>query len=747
VSAAPGPDAADLPDAPSPPVPSHLSEAPSSAVPSDLSDASSPPVPSDLSEAPSSAAPSDLSEAPAPVTDPLRAGLLAPIFHASVSGPRLRIDTPFALPDGDLLALFVLRHSDPPLLGDLGETLRWLRSHTSAARRSEGQQQRIAEVCGGLGVELQRGELRTHARPGEPLALATVRLAQACLRVAELWRGFRPRPGPALLDEVEACLRAELRARPLSITRGERIAGISATTWSADFRVRTPERQTLVFVLASERRDHARKLAEHVVAACIDLAHLRKLRRTPVQFIALFDDRGAAWSDADARLVAPFAIPCKWSERATWLPLLEAPAPGDEPDLDALDADDEPDARPDAGPEAPADESASDEEAWGDDPDPNPRDDFGGSNDDDEPDLDPASDEPDPTSDLDIASDEPDPPSDPEQDADVWRDEHTADREPDEPVSASALSDPGFRRDDSVLDDTPLSPSPMTSATIADLDLPRLESPPMALHARPATPADYPDFARLFPELGTGDTPPGRDAWVARQAPTTLMHEEDGEVVAYTFYEVMQDLAYVRNVVVDPGFRGRGLGGEVMRRLADHLRALGCTRWCLNVTPSNEPALRLYRGVGMLTAYRSTALRFDWDVVDRLPADDIPLKTCGIAASEEPAIEAAFDLPPGQLAVLRANPARVHLRLSDPANPDDLGLGFASFDPHFPGAYPLRVARPGLAPALLHALRPHARDGDFMQLVVEDDDALTARLLAAGARLRLELVHLRGSLT
>ncbi|MBA3549860.1 MAG: DUF1828 domain-containing protein [Nannocystis sp.] len=323
-------------------------EAPSSPDSSDISDRSeapASPVPSDIPALLESPAQPDPSDLPRSAPD-LLAGLAAPLFQAEECGPRLRIVTPFALPDGDLLVVFVLRHSDPPLLGDLGETLRWLRSHTSAARRSEGLQQRILDICTGLGVELERGELRTHTRPDEPLALALVRLAQTCLRVAELWRSFRPRPASALLDEIDAGLRSGLTVRPLSINRGERIAGISATTWSVDFRVRTPARHTLLFVLASERREHARKLAEHVVAACTDLAHLRKLRRTPVQFIAVFDDRGEAWSDAEARLVAPFATPCKWSERATWIPLLATPLDTLEEDYDDND-DDEPDDEPD----------------------------------------------------------------------------------------------------------------------------------------------------------------------------------------------------------------------------------------------------------------------------------------------------------------------------------------------------------------------------------------------------------------
>ena len=102
--------------------------------------------------------------------DMLRAGLAAPLFSADERGPYLRVATPFALPGGDLLVLFVLRHSDPPLLGDLGETLRWVRAHSfhePPGAPGERAQQQISEACGGLGVDLHVGELRSlPAGPG-----------------------------------------------------------------------------------------------------------------------------------------------------------------------------------------------------------------------------------------------------------------------------------------------------------------------------------------------------------------------------------------------------------------------------------------------------------------------------------------------------------------------------------------------------------------------------------------------------
>ena len=134
------------------------------SVPEDTPQSASPPVPEDTPPGPEDTPPPATPPVPEATPRDLLTALAAPIFHARELGPYLRIATPFALPDGDLLALFIPRHSDPPLLVDLGETLRWLRSHLFHDP-PERQQLRIAEVCADLGVELRGGELRTHLAP------------------------------------------------------------------------------------------------------------------------------------------------------------------------------------------------------------------------------------------------------------------------------------------------------------------------------------------------------------------------------------------------------------------------------------------------------------------------------------------------------------------------------------------------------------------------------------------------------
>ncbi|WP_437786919.1 N-acetyltransferase family protein [Sorangium sp. So ce1097] len=267
------------------------------------------------------------------------------------------------------------------------------------------------------------------------------------------------------------------------------------------------------------------------------------------------------------------------------------------------------------------------------------------------------------------------------------------------------------------------------------------------LVARPATAADYEHFARLFVELDTGNPVLPRDRWESALARDTLFFERDGEVVAYAYVQPLRGVGYVRHVVVAPSHRGRGVGGAVMRAVAAHLRGRGCARWCLNVKPDNTAAVRLYRGLGMEHAYVMTTFQLAWDAVARLPRPFHRVAARPAQPSDDVALEAAFSMPSGQIAEARGRGGLVLLCLVDPAAPDAAPLGFTSFDPFLPGAFPFRVAAPELAAPLLDAVRPHApRAPEALLVTVEDDDTLVALLRDAGATVQLVGAHFRGEI-
>lgn len=269
----------------------------------------------------------------------------------------------------------------------------------------------------------------------------------------------------------------------------------------------------------------------------------------------------------------------------------------------------------------------------------------------------------------------------------------------------------------------------------------------MSLTSRPAVPADYALFARLSAELNTGDPTPERGVWEASQMPAIRFHEDGGEVVAYTWVTPLADTGYVRHLVVDPAHRGRGYGRLVMEAARRALREAGCARWMLNVKPDNTPAVKLYESLGMRPRYESTALRFAWDVVETLPEPGRAVAARLAEPAEDAALDEAFGLAKGTLAGTRAGPDRVVVRLVDPADPGEARVGVAAFNPHFPGAFPFKVAEPALARPLLEATRPYALPRfAHVGVVVEDDAPLARMLVEHGAEVRLEIVHYEGEL-
>lgn len=266
--------------------------------------------------------------------------------------------------------------------------------------------------------------------------------------------------------------------------------------------------------------------------------------------------------------------------------------------------------------------------------------------------------------------------------------------------------------------------------------------------ARPATPDDYPRYTELLAELGVDDPVPPREKWEAELLPNILFLERAGQPVGYGLTMVIGELGYVMNVVVSPQARGRGIGAELMRAIAERLRGAGCRRWCLNVKVDNVPALRLYARFGLTKAYDTAALRMPWSRVDALPEGPTGTTASLLEATAHGPFEERFRLPPGTLAARRARRGRVVVALTEPSASASVAVaGVAMFDPAYPGAFPFRVARPDLARPLLEAMRAWARpEHDHVGLTVEDDPALDATLRAAGAQVRFELVYMEGEI-
>jgi ribosomal protein S18 acetylase RimI-like enzyme len=260
------------------------------------------------------------------------------------------------------------------------------------------------------------------------------------------------------------------------------------------------------------------------------------------------------------------------------------------------------------------------------------------------------------------------------------------------------------------------------------------------MEIRDASVADYEAYRRLLPELGTGDPVPSRERFAAL-CDRMLFACDEGQVVGFALFEVLAEVGYVRNLVSDPARRRQGIGAALMDAMRARFVAGGARTWCLNVKPGNRAAIALYERCGLAPAYRSYMLRMPRGAPAAAPVADLAFAP--IAPDEDATIEDATRLLRGQLASARAKPGRVLLQLRHAG----ALAGVAVFDPGFPGAFPFRVIDPALGPAALEALRVLAPAGaPHVQVGVEDHAALRDALLAAGAQVHLEILHMRGAL-
>jgi hypothetical protein len=237
------------------------------------------------------------------------AGGLGALFTCEPHGDYQRIRTPYLYPDGDNIDIFCKTQGDVVIVSDLGETTRWLRMQTVSPRRSPKQRALLEDACLTHGVEFYKGMLLARCRPGDQLAAVAFRIAQAALRVSDLWFTFRTRSVESVTDEVADFL----TEREFRFDRGEKLAGRSGRTWTPDFHVRAVHRSSLVYVLSTGSRSAARSVVYQVHTAFFDLNHLASGPEA-IRFVSLFDDSADVWSEEDLRLAAQLSAVTRWSQ-------------------------------------------------------------------------------------------------------------------------------------------------------------------------------------------------------------------------------------------------------------------------------------------------------------------------------------------------------------------------------------------------------------------------------------------------
>lgn len=246
---------------------------------------------------------------------------LPPLFVCSpapLEGVRVR--TPMLYPDGGVVDVFVLERGSGYTITDFGEALGWLGLQSVSRHRSPRQQALIDDVCQTLRIESVDGQLVLRGVKNEDLAESILRVAQAVVRVSDVWFTLRGQALQTTAEEVGEWL----SGREINYERGSGKQGRSMRYWTVDFEIWSGRGTSLVFLLNTGSRGAARRIAEHVLAGCVDLSHL-KVSEPSLTFVSLFDDTQDVWRPEDFRLVEEHSLVARWSNPDEFEHILTGP--------------------------------------------------------------------------------------------------------------------------------------------------------------------------------------------------------------------------------------------------------------------------------------------------------------------------------------------------------------------------------------------------------------------------------------
>ena len=245
-------------------------------------------------------------------------------FVCSKQGAYTRIDTPYLYPDGDYISLFCETRDNAVTVTDLAETISWLWMQSATQQLSSKQNQLIQDTCTSHGVQFEEGMLQARCEPGKPLGEVVTRVAQAAIRVSDLWFMSRAAAGKArrsrsIVGEVAHYL-TEINC---TYDRDWKTDGKSGNSRTLDFRVHASQSASsnagfsLIHVLSAGNRAGARSKCDRAVAVWYDLEHTAENR------ISLFDDTADIWQSGDYQLLEKLSQVARWSRQEEFARLMQ----------------------------------------------------------------------------------------------------------------------------------------------------------------------------------------------------------------------------------------------------------------------------------------------------------------------------------------------------------------------------------------------------------------------------------------
>ena len=228
---------------------------------------------------------------------------LALVTHCDqIKSGMLRLATPFRYPDGSQVDVFLDDAGalyNRVRLTDLGQTTAYLLDLQLKPWATQKRKQIIDDVCRTLDVTREGGELLVRldeADLGGPgLADAIVRVAQACIRTADVSYTQRLRAPASFRDEVEEFI----SSNGVQVEAGIVLPGRFGKDVPVDFRTHGRRVKSVILTLSTQNAAAAHGISTEVFRKWYDL----EPRRADHQFVTLFDSGNNAFRDDDlARL-------------------------------------------------------------------------------------------------------------------------------------------------------------------------------------------------------------------------------------------------------------------------------------------------------------------------------------------------------------------------------------------------------------------------------------------------------------
>jgi hypothetical protein len=208
----------------------------------------------------------------------------------------LRISTPFNYPNGSQIDLFLENVGNlypDYILSDYGQTADYLADTYIKFWISKKRRQLVDDICRTLGVDLYVNRFQIRVKPDQlgELPNAMVRLAQACIRVADLTFVQRLQLIGTFQEDVEEFIAGiELPYESDLVLTGRYEREVKV-----DFRVKGQRTDSLIQTISTPNYTNAHQRALEVFSRWYDLVDYRE----GSQFVTLYDTSNDIFQRAD----------------------------------------------------------------------------------------------------------------------------------------------------------------------------------------------------------------------------------------------------------------------------------------------------------------------------------------------------------------------------------------------------------------------------------------------------------------